>query len=290
MNVVVPIKQVPGTTAVKIDPQTNTLVRQGIESIINPFDTYAVEEAVRIKEKHGGKVTVITMGPPQAEAALREAISLGADDAVLLSDRAFAGADTWATAFTLSRAVLKLAPYDLIICGRQTIDGDTGQVGPELAEMLGIPFIAYVSAVEEIKDNKIRVKRAIEEGHEVLESGLPALITVSKEINKPRLPSLRGISRSKSAKINVWGAADIGAVPDSVGLSGSSTQVIKIFFPQRVCAAEMLTGTPQNRLISSSRSLRIRAWFRRKRKNDYLDCLDSSRISARLRTAFVSGR
>jgi electron transfer flavoprotein beta subunit len=260
MNIIVCIKQVPGTTQVKIDPKTNTLVRQGIESIINPFDTYAVEEAVRIKEKHGGKVTVITMGPPQADVALREAVSLGADDVVLLSDRAFAGADTWATAFTLSKAVLKLAPYDLIICGRQTIDGDTGQVGPELAEMLGIPLIAYVSAVEEIKDGKIRVRRAVEEGHEILEAGLPALITVSKEINKPRLPSLRGISRSKSVKINVWGAADIGAAPDSVGLSGSSTQVVKIFFPQRVCTAEMFTGTPEeqvDKLVAKLKDTRL---------------------------------
>jgi electron transfer flavoprotein beta subunit len=248
MNVIACIKQVPGTTEVKIDPQTNTLVRQGIASIINPFDTYAIEEGVRIKEKYGGKVTVITMGPPQAEAALREAISLGADDAVLLSDRAFAGADTWATAFTLSRAVAKLGQYDLIICGRQTIDGDTGQVGPELAEMLGIPFIAYVSQIEEIKDGKLRVRRLVEEGHEVIEASLPALLTVSKEINVPRLPSLRGIARSKSAKINVWSATDIGADPAGVGLPGSATQVIKIFFPQRVCQAEILTGPPESQV------------------------------------------
>jgi electron transfer flavoprotein beta subunit len=188
------------------------------------------------------------MGPPQAETALREAISLGADEGILLSDRAFAGADTWATSFTLSKAVAKIGQYDLIICGRQTIDGDTGQVGPELAEMLAIPFIAYVSQVEEIKDGKIRVRRMVEEGHEVIEANLPALITVSKEINSPRLPSLRGISRSKSAKITTWSAADIGADPAGVGLSGSSTQVIKIFFPQRVCQAEILTGTPENQV------------------------------------------
>jgi electron transfer flavoprotein beta subunit len=248
MNIIVCLKQVPGTTAVKIDPQTNTLVRQGIESIINPFDTYAVEEAVRIKEKHGGKVTVITMGPPQAETALREAISRGADEAVLLTDRAFGGADTWATAFTLSRAVLKLAPYDLILCGRQTIDGDTGQVGPELAEMLGIPFIAYVSQVEEIADGKLRVRRMIEEGHEVIEAGLPAAITVSKEINLPRLPSLRGIARSKSAPIPAWGVAELGVDPAAVGLAGSSTQVVKIFFPQRVSQAEILTGSPESQV------------------------------------------
>ncbi len=248
MNIVVCLKQVPGTTEVKIDPETNTLVRQGIESIINPFDTYALEEGVRIKEKHGGKVTVITMGPPQAETALRESISLGADEAILLSDRAFAGADTWATAYTLSRAVIKSGEYDLIICGRQTIDGDTGQVGPEMAEMLGIPFIAYVSQIEEIKDGQIRVRRMIEEGHEIIEAALPAVITVSKEINVPRLPSLRGITRSKSAQITVWGINELGADPARVGLTGSSTQVIKVFFPQRVCQAEILTGSPENQV------------------------------------------
>jgi len=242
MNIVVCLKQVPGTTEVKIDPQTNTLIRQGIQNIINPFDTYALEEGVRLKEKHGGKVTVITMGPPQADAALREAISLGADEAALLSDRAFAGADTWATANTLSKAILKLGKIDIIICGRQTVDGDTGQVGPEMAEMLGIPFVAYVSRIEEIKENYLRVRRMVEDGHEVIETPLPTVITVVKEINVPRLPSLRGISRSKSAVITTWSIKELGIGPDAVGLAGSSTQVIKIFFPQRVCKAEILTG------------------------------------------------
>jgi electron transfer flavoprotein beta subunit len=242
MNTIVCLKQVPGTTEVKIDPQTNTLVREGIENIINPFDTYALEEGVRLKEKHGGKVTVITMGPPQADAALREAVSLGADEAVLLSDRAFAGADTWATAYTLSRAIAKIKDYDLIICGRQTIDGDTGQVGPELAEMLNIPFIAYVSNIEEIREKYLRVRRMVEEGHEVIETTLPVVITASKEINVPRLPSLRGIMKSKSAKIETWGVNELGVPADKVGLAGSSTQVIKVFFPQRVHQAEILTG------------------------------------------------
>jgi electron transfer flavoprotein beta subunit len=242
MNIVVCLKQVPGTTEVKIDPQTNTLIRQGIQNIINPFDTYALEEGVRLKEKHGGKVTVITMGPPQADAALREAISLGAEEAILLSDRAFAGADTWATANTLSKAITKLGKCDLIICGRQTIDGDTGQVGPEMAEMLGVPFVAYVSKIEEIKENYLRVSRMVEEGHEVIETALPAIITVAKEINVPRLPSLRGITRSKSAAIATWGIKELGVDANTVGLAGSSTQVIKVFFPQRVCTAEILTG------------------------------------------------
>jgi electron transfer flavoprotein beta subunit len=248
MNIIVCLKQVPGTTEVKIDPQTNTLIRQGIENIINPFDTYALEEGVRLKEKHGGKVTVITMGPPQADAALREAVSLGADEAVLLSDRAFAGADTWATAYTLSRAIVKINDYDLVICGRQTIDGDTGQVGPELAEMLDIPFIAYVSNIEEIREKYLRVRRMVEEGHEVMETSLPAVITVSKEINVPRLPSLRGIMKSKSAKIETWGVNELGVQADKVGLTGSSTQVIKVFFPQRVHQAEILTGNLEQQI------------------------------------------
>jgi electron transfer flavoprotein beta subunit len=242
MNIIVCLKQVPGTTEVKIDPKTNSLIRQGIPNIINPFDTYALEEAVRIKEKHGGKVTVLTMGPPQADAALRESVSLGADETILLSDRAFATADTWATANTLAGAIKKMGQYDLILCGRQTVDGDTGQVGPEMAEMLGVPFIAYVSKIEEIKDKFIRVTRAIEEGHEILEAALPAIITVAKDINVPRLPSLRGIMKSKSHKITTWTNADLALDPNSVGLAGSSTQVMKVFFPQRVSKAEILTG------------------------------------------------
>ena len=256
MNIVVCLKQVPGTTDVKIDPQTNTLIRQGIENIINPFDTYALEEGVRLKEQHGGRVTVITMGPPQAESALREAISLGADEAVLLSDGAFAGADTWATAFTLSKAVTRLGEYDLIICGRQTIDGDTGQVGPELAEMLDIPFVAYVSQIEEIAGGNIRFRRMVEEGHEVIETTLPAVITVTKEINVPRLPSLRGITRSKSAAIPTWTIQELGVDSNMVGLPGSSTQVIKVFFPQRVCLAEILEGDVETQVTGLIDKLR----------------------------------
>ena len=246
MNVVVCLKQIPGTTDVRIDPQTNTLVRQGIETIINPFDTYALEEGVRIKERCGGKVTVISMGPPQAEAALKEAASLGADEAILLSDSAFAGADTLATAYTLSAAINKLGQYDVIICGRQTVDGDTGQVGPELAEMLGIPFVAYVSKVEEIADGHMRVQRMVEEGHEVIETPLPAVVTVVKEINVPRLPSLRGIMKSKGAVISVWTAQELGVDHSQVGLSGSATKVIKVFFPQRVCRSEIFQGELEN--------------------------------------------
>ncbi len=256
MNVVVCLKQVPDTTKVKINPQTNTLVREGIKSIINPFDTYALEEGVRIKERYGGKVTAISMGPPQAEAALREAISVGADEAVLLSDSAFAGADTLATAYTLARAIDKLKTYDIIICGRQTIDGDTGQVGPELAEMLGIPFIAYASKIEGISNGHIRVKQMVEEGHQLIEAPLPAVITVMKEINIPRLPSLRGLARSKSAVIPIWTAQELDVDKNRVGLSGSATRVIKIFFPQRVHHGEMLQGDMESQIESLINKLR----------------------------------
>ncbi|MFQ5996713.1 MAG: electron transfer flavoprotein subunit beta/FixA family protein [Dehalococcoidales bacterium] len=242
MKIIVCLKQVPGTTEVKIDPQTNTLIREGIENIINPFDTYALEEGVRLRERCGGKVTVISMGPPQAEETLREAISLGADEVILLSDKAFAGADTLATAYTLTAAINKLGQFDLIICGRQTLDGDTGQVGPELAEMLEIPFIAYVSQIEEIADGQMRVQRMVEEGHEVMETPLPALITVVKEINVPRLPSLRGITKSKSAVVAVWGVPEIGVDQSVVGLAGSATRVIEVFSPQRTCQGEILQG------------------------------------------------
>ena len=244
MNIVVCLKQVPGTTEVKIDPNTNTLIRQGIKAIVNPFDSYALEEGVRLKEKFGGKVTVISMGPPQAADMLKEAISVGADEAILLSDMAFAGSDTLATAATLGKAAEKIKTYDLIICGRQTIDGDTGQVGPELAENLGIPFIAYVSKIEEITNGKMRVQRAVEDGYETIESPLPAVITVAKEINVPRMPSLRGLSKSRSAQIPVWTANDIAADKATIGQAGSGTWVVKVFYPQRIQHAEMIKGEP----------------------------------------------
>jgi electron transfer flavoprotein beta subunit len=260
MNIVVCLKQVPGTTDVKINPQTNTLVRQGIKSVINPFDTYALEEGVRLKEKYGGKVTALSMGPPQAVEMLREAVSLGAEDAVLLSDSAFAGADTWATAFTLCGALRKIGHFDIVICGKQTTDGDTGQVGPEMAEMLNVPFVAYVGRIEELLSNAIRVKRMVDDGYEIIESVLPAVITVTKEINKPRLPSLRGIARSKSASIAVWTAEDIDLNAANVGLSGSFTKVIKILSPQRNHKAELLQGGPEDQvscLITKLRESRL---------------------------------
>lgn len=256
MNIIVCLKQVPGTTQVKIDPQTNTLIRQGIKNVLNPFDGYALEEGVRLKERYGGKVTAISMGPPQAEEMLREALSVGADQAILLTDRAFAGADTLATAYTLAKAIKKIGDSDLIICGRQTIDGDTGQVGPEVAEMLGLPFVAYVSKIQEIKDRQMSVQRMIEEGYEFIETPLPAVISVVKEINVPRLPSLRGLTRSKSATIPVWSAAELGADQAKVGLAGSATKVVKIFFPERVRKGEIFKGTIEEQTNSLLNKLR----------------------------------
>jgi len=231
VNIIVCIKQVPNTTDVRIDPQTNTLIREGVESVINPFDTYAIEEGIRLKERFGGKVTVITMGPPQAESSLREAISLGADEGILISDRAFAGSDTWATSYTLSMAIRKIKDYDIVICGKQASDGDTAQVGPGMSAHLCIPQVTYVKKIEEISEKAAKFERMTEEGYEVLESLLPCVITVVKEINEPRLPSLKGKMRAKSAQIKTWKDADIDCDPKAIGLEGSPTKVVKIFTP-----------------------------------------------------------
>ena len=243
MNIVVCIKQVPGTTEVKINNETNTLVREGVESIINPFDTYAVEEGVRLKERFGGTVTILTMGPPQADMALKECIEVGADEGILVSDRAFAGSDTLATSYVLSKAIEKIGDYDLVISGKQTMDGDTGQVGPGIAQRLGIPFVAYVSRVDDIGDGKMKAERMTDEGHEVVESPVPCVMSVSKEINVPRLPSLRGKMKAKSAQFAVWSAADLGIEDNNVGVAGSPTFVMQIFSPKRERNSEMLEGS-----------------------------------------------
>ena len=242
MNIVVCIKQVPDTTNVRIDPETNTLVRTGVASIINPFDMYAIEEAIRLKEKFGGMITVITMGPPQAEDALREAISLGADEAVLVSDRAFAGSDTWATSYTLSKTIQKIGKFDIVICGKQAIDGDTAQVGPGVAAFLDIPQITFVKNIEEIKDSMIRAESMTEEGYDIVEAPLPCLITVVKEINEPRLPSLKGKMRAKKIEIKKLEAKDLDADPDLLGLKGSPTKVVKIFTPPPRKGGQILQG------------------------------------------------
>jgi len=252
MKICVCIKQVPDTTNVRINPETNTLVREGVQSIVNPFDVYAIEEAVRLKEKHGGTVTALTMGPPQAADALREAIGLGADGACLVSDRAFAGADTLATAYALACAIRHLggdppAPaggFDVILMGRQAIDGDTGQVGPGVAENLDISHVTDIRKIEEIADGRLVVERLLEEGYARIAARLPVVLTVVKEINTPRLPSLKGKLAAKKAEIPVLKAADIGADLERLGLNGSPTQVMKIFTPPKPGGGRKFTGEP----------------------------------------------
>lgn len=247
MNIVVCIKQVPDSAEVRINPETGTLIRDGVPSIINPYDLHAIEGGLQIKEKISGKVTVITMGPPQAESALRDAIAMGADEAILLTDRAFAGADTWATAYALSKAIKKIGA-DIIICGKQAIDGDTAQVGPEMAEFLDIPHIAYVRKINSVKDDSIIVERLMEDGYDIVESSIPVLITVVKELNEPRLPSLRGKLAAKKAEIKKLGIKDIDADENLVGLKGSPTQVKKIFAPPVKKDRRLLDGTPEEQV------------------------------------------
>jgi len=232
MRIVVLVKQVPSTDKVKMDEKTGTMVRSAMEAELNPLDLYAVEEAVRIKEKtEGTEIIVMSMGPPSATYAIREAIAMGCDKGVLLSDSAFAGADTWATASTLSSGVKKLGEFDLLLSGERATDGETGQVGPSVAAQLDMPALTYVSKIREIGDSKIVVERAIEGGHEVVESSLPALLSVVKEINEPRMPNLTGKIRARKTEVIVMTAKEIGLDPSRTGLTGSPTRVVKIFYP-----------------------------------------------------------
>ena len=242
MNIIVCIKQVPDTTEVRIDPKTNTLIREGVPSIINPFDMYAIEEGLRIREKLGGTVTVLSMGPPQVKEALRETIAMCADEAVLLTDRAFAGADTWATSYTLSRGISKLGNADLIICGKQAMDGDTAQVGPGIAAFLDIPQVTYVKKIREISADKMIAERQTETGYDVLEVELPALITVLKEINEPRMASLKGKLRAKKYEPKLLSVADVEADKAKIGLDGSPTRVKNIFSPRAKEGGEIIEG------------------------------------------------
>jgi len=242
MHIIVCIKQVPGTTQVKINPETNTLIREGVEAIINPFDENAIEAALQLRDKHGGKVTVITMGPPQAVNALKDAIALGVDDVILVSDRAFAGADTWATSYTLSQTIRKIGQYDLIICGKQAIDGDTAQVGPGVAEFLGIPQVTFAVGIE-INNGMLKVNRLLEETNEMIELKLPAMLTVVKQINTPRMPSFKGKIKAKNAVVTQWNAKDINAEENKTGLKGSPTSVVKIFTPPPKGGGEILKGS-----------------------------------------------
>jgi electron transfer flavoprotein beta subunit len=244
MKIVVMIKQVPDTNEVRLDPRTGTLIREGVPSIINPEDKNALEEAMKLKESTGANVVVISMGPPQAEDALREALAMGADEAILLSDRAFAGADTWATATTLGYALKKIGDFDLVLAGRQAIDGDTAQVGPQLAEFLKVPQVTYVRELT-VEGGKVRAKRAVEDGYEDIEAALPALLTITKEANTPRYPPAGAIiSAYRERTVTRWGVNDINADPETLGLKGSPTQVRRSFSPPPKEPGQMIKGGP----------------------------------------------
>ncbi len=244
MKIIVLVKQVPNTTEVKLDPKTGNLIREGIESIINPDDRHALEAAIRLKEEQGGKVVVLSMGPPQAIDAVSEAMGMGVDEGILLTDKAFAGADTWATSSTLGKAIEKIGAFDLILCGRQAIDGDTAQIGPQVADYLKVPQVTYVFGMETIKEKSLVVKRRLEDGFERVECDLPALLTVIGEMNTPRYPRVDRLIEAcrEKAPISIWNAADIGVQTGHVGLEGSLTHVIKTFAPKLERQTEMIQG------------------------------------------------
>ena len=244
MNIIVCIKQVPDSTQVKVDPKTGTLIRAGVPSILNPYDHFALEKALEIKKKTGAKVTVLSMGPNQAVAVLRLALALGADEGVLLSDRAFAGSDTWATAYALATAIRKIGSYDLILCGQMAIDGDTAQTGPGIANQLGIPQITFCSNVD-ANGSQVVVKKLIDGGKQILEADMPVLVTMTMPVDyAPKYPSFLAAHQAQEKTIYTWTAADIGADPSKLGLNGSPTRVDRIFPPPARQKGEMLSGSP----------------------------------------------
>ena len=247
MRVVVCIKEVPDTTEVKIDPETNTLIRQGVPSILNPFDMYALETALQLKDKYPDvQVSVLSMGPPQAEKNLRDTIAMGADEVFLITDKAFAGADTHATSYTLSTAIKHIGGADIIFAGKQAIDGDTAQTGPGIAEWLDLPQIAFVKKIHNIGDGKLTAERSTEIGYEIVEAQMPVVITIVKIESDPRLPSLRGMMKAKKSEIKKLTAKDLPVDEKKIGLSGSPTQVHKIFNPQRRAGGQILEGETQD--------------------------------------------
>ena len=248
MKIIVCIKQVPDTKDVRLDPRTNTLAREGVAAIMNPFDRHALEEGVRLKEQHGGHVTVLSMGPPQAADMLRDAIACGADEAVLVSDRAFAGADTWATSYTLAKAIEQIGTFDLLLCGKQAIDGDTAQVGPGLASRMGVPYVTCVQKIRSVTANSMEVERMMDDGYDVVRLPLPALLTVVKDINEPRVPSLKGKMKARKAEIRTLSAEDIGADPACIGLAGSPTQVVRVFAPQPRGDRQIFSGSLEEQI------------------------------------------
>jgi len=245
MDIIVLVKQVPNTAEVKIDEKTGTLLREGVESIINPDDLHALEAGILLRERHGGTVTAVSMGPPQAMDAMREALGMGVDRAVLLSDRSFAGADTLATSYSLGKCIRKLGKYDLVIAGYQAIDGDTAQIGPQVAEYLDVPQIIRATKLD-INGDELTAERSAEDGIEVVRCKLPALVTVIRETNKPRYPFVPRLMAAfdKDAPILVWGPNDFGAEEARIGLKGSPTQVQRTFSPKFEKKVEKLSGQP----------------------------------------------
>lgn len=232
MKILILIKQVPETSNVKMDEETGTMIRAGSESIINPLDLYAIETGIQLKEEFGGEITVITMGPPSAEKALREAIAMGCDDGILLSGKEFAGSDTWATSYALSQLIKKQNEYDLVLAGERATDGDTGQVGPGIASFLDIALSTYTSKVLEATDQSVIVERLLEKGYETLKLPLPALLTVVKEISYPRLPTLSGKQRAKKIELKNYTSENVKIDKTNLGLNGSPTRVVNISHPK----------------------------------------------------------
>ncbi|MFA5161311.1 MAG: electron transfer flavoprotein subunit beta/FixA family protein [Elusimicrobiales bacterium] len=243
MNITVCLKQVPDSTQVKVDPQTGTLIRAGVPSILNPYDHFALETALALKEKTGAQVTAITMGPPQAKSVLRLALALGADRAVLLCDRAFAGSDTWATSYALAKAVKKLGKTDVILCGMMAIDGDTAQTGPGIAQQLRLPQITFCESVS-VTGRKLAARKLIDGGHEIAEANLPVLCTmVMPHGYAPAQPSFLKIAQSQEKPLESWTAADIGADENLTGLKGSPTRVDRVYAPPQRKRGEVFQGT-----------------------------------------------
>ncbi|MCD8553785.1 electron transfer flavoprotein subunit beta/FixA family protein [Seleniivibrio sp.] len=256
MQVIACIKQVPDTTQVQIDPKTNTLVRDGIPFIVNPYDTHALEECLRLKDRYGFKVTAVSMGPPNAEAALRKALSLGADRAILVSDRVFGGADTLATSNVLTAAIRKLAEDEevgIVFCGKQTIDGDTAQVGPGIATRMELEQLTLVDKIVEldIESKKLIVRRKLEGRYETVQTVLPAMITVVREINRPRYPTVPMRLHSKEAQVEMWSNEVLQLDVNKIGLKGSPTWVSKIFSPQRDKGEMIGTGISDPKDVAS---------------------------------------
>jgi electron transfer flavoprotein beta subunit len=245
MRIIVPIKQVPETNAVKMDEETGTMIREGVEAIVNPLDLYAIEIAIRLRERHGGEVVTVSMGPPKAVKAVREAVAMGVDSGVLISHKAFAGSDTWATSYVLASAIRTLGRYDLIVCGERATDGDTGQVGPGIAAWLDLPVATYVGRIDDVDDSRCRVHRLVEDGYEVLEVALPAVLTVVKEIADPRLPTLRGKQKAKRCDIPTLTPDDMDVQAENLGLNGSPTRVVRIFRPKIARRCERVAATDE---------------------------------------------